>query len=94
MDGVAIALQAPEEAESEDANGEADEGHYNPNTSDDSQKQLMHSVINLEEIIEKWQITKDVSKAKEALKNNFFRSALWRKMKHFMFLMIYEEEDT
>lgn len=37
MDSVAIALQASEKAESEDADGEADEGHNDPNTSDDSQ---------------------------------------------------------
>lgn len=47
MDGVAIALQAPEEAEGEDADGEADEGHHDPNPSDDIQEQLVHSVVHL-----------------------------------------------
>lgn len=42
MDGVAIALQAPEEAEGEDADAEADEGHYDPDSSDDSQEQVVH----------------------------------------------------
>ena len=41
MDGVAIALQAPEEAECEDADHEADEWHQNADTSDDSMEQLM-----------------------------------------------------
>lgn len=50
MDGVAIALQPPEEAEGEDADGEADEGHHDPNASDDPQKQLVHRAVNLEEI--------------------------------------------
>lgn len=50
MDGVAITLQAPEEAEGEYADCEADEGHHDPDASDDSQQQLMHSVVNLEEI--------------------------------------------
>lgn len=52
MDGVAIALQAPEEAEGEDADDEADEGHHDPNAGDDGQKQLVHSVVNLEEVKE------------------------------------------
>lgn len=47
MDCVAIALQAPEEAEGEDADGEADEGHNNPDSSDDSQKQLVPNVVTL-----------------------------------------------
>lgn len=44
MDGVAIALQAPEEAEGEDADGEADEGHHDPDAGDDRQQQLVRSV--------------------------------------------------
>lgn len=47
MDGVAVTLQAPEEAEGEDADGEADEGHHNPHPSDDGQKQLMPDVVPL-----------------------------------------------
>lgn len=50
MDGVAIALQAPEEAEGEDADGEADERHHDPNASDDGEKQLMDSVSDLGEV--------------------------------------------
>lgn len=47
MDGVAIALQAPEEAEGEDADGEADEGHDDSNPRDDGQKQLVPYVVTL-----------------------------------------------
>lgn len=47
MDCVAIALQAPKEAEGEDADSEADEGHHNPDSSDDSQKQLVPDVVTL-----------------------------------------------
>lgn len=50
MDGVAIALQASEEAEGEDADGEADEGHHDPDSSDDGQKQVVHDVGTLERI--------------------------------------------
>ena len=41
MDGVAIALQAPEEAKREDADGEADQGHHDADPSDDSEEQLV-----------------------------------------------------
>lgn len=47
MDGVAVALQAPEEAKGEDADGEADEGHHNPHPSDDGQKHLVPNVVPL-----------------------------------------------
>lgn len=47
MDGVAIALQAPEEAESEDADGEADEGHHDADARDDGQEQLVHFAVVL-----------------------------------------------
>ena len=57
MDGVAVALQAPEEAEGEDAHGEADEGHHDPDSGDDGQEQLVHSVVNLEERKDKRRIT-------------------------------------
>lgn len=50
MDGVAIALQASEEAEGEDADGEADEGHHDPDSSDDGQKQVVYDVGTLERI--------------------------------------------
>lgn len=73
MDGVAIALQAPEEAESEDADGEADEGHDDPHASDDSEKQLVHSVVNLEETTEGLQnAKKEIKKNDEGRKNIFF----------------------
>lgn len=49
MDGVAIALQAPEEAEGEDADGEADQGHHDPDLSDDGQQHHVRAV-KLEEI--------------------------------------------
>lgn len=45
MDGVAIALQAPEEAEGEDADGEADKGHRDPNLSDDGKNWTMWASI-------------------------------------------------
>lgn len=47
MNGVAVTLQAPEEAEGEDADGEADEGHHDPHPSDNGQKQLMPDVVPL-----------------------------------------------
>lgn len=47
MDGVAVALQAPEEAKGEDTDGEADEGHHDPHSSDDGQKQLVPNVVTL-----------------------------------------------
>lgn len=47
MDGVAVALQAPEEAKGEDADGEADEGHHDSDSSDDGQKQLVPDVVTL-----------------------------------------------
>lgn len=50
MDGVAIALQAPEEAEGEDADGEADERHHDPDAGDDGQEQVVHYVFALEGI--------------------------------------------
>lgn len=57
MDGVAIALQAAEEAEGEDADGEADERHHDPDSSDDSQKWSMNTV-RLEGRKVGWRITK------------------------------------
>lgn len=47
MDGVAIALQAPEETEGEDADHEADEGHHDADASDDGQEQLVHFTAGL-----------------------------------------------
>lgn len=47
MDRVAVALQAPEEAEGEDADGEADERHHDPDAGDDGQEQLVTHVVTL-----------------------------------------------
>lgn len=47
MNRVAVTLQASEEAEGEDANGEADEGNHDPDSSDDSQNQLVSHVVTL-----------------------------------------------
>lgn len=47
VDGVAVALQAPEEAEGEDADGEADQRHHDPDTGDDGQEQLVAHVDSL-----------------------------------------------
>lgn len=47
MDGVAVALQAPEEAEGEDADGEADEGHHDSDSGNDGQEQLVPDVVPL-----------------------------------------------
>ena len=47
MDGVAIALQAPEEAEGEDADGQADERHHDPDASDDGEKQFVDAPLPL-----------------------------------------------
>ncbi len=65
MDGVTIALQAPEEAEGEDADGEADERHHDADPSDDSQQQVVHYVFTLEKIKDRGQITRYVCKKKE-----------------------------
>lgn len=47
VDCVAVALQAPEEAEGEDADGEADQRHHNPDAGDDGQEQLVTHVHSL-----------------------------------------------
>ena len=47
MDGIAITLKAPEEAEGEYADGQADQRDHDPYTGDDSQEQLMHSIFAL-----------------------------------------------
>lgn len=44
VDGVAVALQAPEEAEGEDADGEADQRHHDADAGDDGQEQLVAHV--------------------------------------------------
>lgn len=41
MDGISIALQAPEKAEGEDADSQADKGHHYADPSDDSKQQLV-----------------------------------------------------
>lgn len=48
--GVPIPLEAAEEAESEDTNGEADQGDDNAHPCDDSKEQFMHLVFVLQEI--------------------------------------------
>lgn len=54
MDGVAVALQAPEEAEGEDADAEADQGHHDAHASDDGEEELvMLSNVGLEQKINK-----------------------------------------
>lgn len=47
VDGVAVALQAPEEAEGENADGEADQRHYDADAGDDGQEQLVAHVDSL-----------------------------------------------
>lgn len=47
VDGVAVALQAPEEAKGEDADGEADQGHHDSDSGDDGQEQLVPDVVPL-----------------------------------------------
>ena len=48
MYGVAVALQAAEEAEGEDADGEAHQRHHNAHPRDHGQQHLVHPVVNLE----------------------------------------------
>lgn len=48
MDGVPVTLQAAEEAECEDAHGQADERDHNAHASDDRQQQLVLSAWALE----------------------------------------------
>lgn len=47
MNGVAVTLQASEEAEGEEADGQADERHGNTHTSDDGEKKLVDAPIPL-----------------------------------------------
>lgn len=47
MDGVAIALEPSEEAEGEEADGEADERHGNAHPSDDSEEKLVDAPVTL-----------------------------------------------
>lgn len=48
MDGVAVTLQTSEEAEGEEADGEADERHGDAHPCDDSKKKLMDAPIPLQ----------------------------------------------
>ena len=48
MDGVAVTLQTSEEAECEEADGEADERHGNTHPCDDSQKKLVDTPLSLQ----------------------------------------------
>lgn len=47
VDGVAVGLQAPQEAERGDADGEADQGNDDAHPGDDEQDQLVHSPLEL-----------------------------------------------
>lgn len=47
MDGVAVALQASEEAECEDADQQANERQQDPDPRDDVQEHVMHAVCFL-----------------------------------------------
>lgn len=48
VDGVAVTLQAAEEAESEDANGEADKRNGDAHSRDDCQQEFMDAPLALE----------------------------------------------
>lgn len=47
VDGVSVALQSPEEAEGEDADGEADQRHHDADAGNDGQEQLVAHVDSL-----------------------------------------------
>ena len=47
MDGVAVALEAPEEAEGEEADEQADEGQQDAHPGDDVQQQVVDRVCVL-----------------------------------------------
>lgn len=84
MDCVAVALQAPEEAEGEDADGEADEGHHDPDSSDDGQKQLVPHVVTLRGIKDKLWITNYLlffQRCEECLQH-FMSQIMWPEQKH------------
>lgn len=49
MDGVAIALEAAEEAEGEEADEQADQGQEDPNPGNDIQKHVVNRVCVLRE---------------------------------------------
>lgn len=48
MDGVAVTLQTPEEAEGEEADGEADERHGDAHPRDDGEKELVDAPLPLQ----------------------------------------------
>lgn len=47
VDGVAIALEPSEEAEGEEADGEADQRHRDAHPSDDGEEKLMDATVTL-----------------------------------------------
>lgn len=47
VDGVAVTLQTSEEAEGEEADGQADKRHGNTHPGDDAQKDLMQTALPL-----------------------------------------------
>lgn len=47
VDGVAVALQAAEEAEGEDADGQADERHGHAHARDHAQKKIVDASVTL-----------------------------------------------
>lgn len=49
MDRVAVALQASEEAEGEDADSQADEGDNDAHPGDDCQQQFVDAIFVLED---------------------------------------------
>lgn len=48
VDGVAVALQASEEAEGEEADGQTDKRYSNAHPGDDSKEHLMHAPLPLQ----------------------------------------------
>lgn len=47
MDGVAVALQSSEEAEGEEADGEAHQRHGDAHPRDDGEEELVHAAVAL-----------------------------------------------
>lgn len=48
MDGVAVTLQTSEEAEGEEADGEADQRHGDAHARDDGEKELVDAPLHLQ----------------------------------------------
>lgn len=53
VDGVAVTLQTSEEAEREEADGQADQRHSDTHPGDDSEEDLVHAPVTLQKHTQK-----------------------------------------